>query len=68
MTSGIIMRCLITAEFPAAWKISTTTPIPKKGNTKLMTNLRSISIIQLPGKFPENIFNFRLTRYLENNN
>lgn len=63
----ILNRCIITNTFPMCWKISLTTPIPKKGDTRLLKNIRPISILPLPGKLLERFINMDLTDYLEVN-
>lgn len=60
-----INRCLTLGKFPQVWKVSTTTPIPKKGNSKELKHLRPISILPLPGKILKKILNIRLMAYLE---
>ena len=56
-----------TSEFPVMWKNTIVTPIPKKGNTEYVTNIRPISLIHLGGKLLEKVVNEKLMKYLEDN-
>ena len=49
------------------WKNTIVAPIPKKGNTEYVTNIRPISLIHLGGKLLEKVVNEKLMKYLEDN-
>lgn len=53
------------AIFPVGWKTAITTVIPKVGDVKLVSNLRPISLIPMPGKIMEKILNSIIIDYLE---
>ena len=54
--------------FPSAWKNATITPIPKKGDSSSVNNLRPISLLPLPGKLLERLICNRLQCYMDDNN
>lgn len=64
----IMNRCIETNTFPELWKVSLTTPIPKKGDCRQLKNICPISILALPGKILEKFINQELIEYLESNN
>ena len=53
--------------FPQSWKVATVSPIPKKGNSKKVTNLRPISLLPLPGKILEKLMAKRLRGFMKEN-
>lgn len=53
--------------FPTGWKTAITTVIPKTGNTALVNNLRSISLIPMTGKIMEKVLKSIIMDYLESN-
>lgn len=63
----ILKRCIFTNLFPTSWKTSLTTSIPKKGDPRLLKNIRPISILPRPGKLLEKFINQELTNYLDYN-
>ena len=46
---------LNTATVPDDWKVATVTPIPKVNGTAMVSELRPISILPLPGKILEHL-------------
>lgn len=60
----ILNMCLEQCRFPDSWKTATVV-IPKKGDTKAVTNLRRISLLPAPGKILERIMNKYLVDVLE---
>ena len=64
----IFNATLIRQEFPDKWKSATITPIPKKGDSHSVNNLRPISLLPLPGKLLERLICNRLQSYLDTNN
>lgn len=56
-----------TNKIPNAWKIGYVTPIPKKGDTTLLTNIRPITITHLCGKILEKLIAARLDHHCEEN-
>ena len=61
-------RCLGTKTFPELWKKGSLVPVPKKGNSTLVTNLRPITVLPIIGKLYEIILSKRLTTFLEKEN
>ena len=53
-----------TAIIPPEWKITKVTPLPKTGNSKLVSNYRPISLIHLLSKLIEKIDHNRIYSYL----
>lgn len=64
----LLVGCVRQRRFPEHWKSATVVVIPKKGNSKLVTNLRPISLIPLPGKLFEQFLNRFLINFMEENN
>ena len=64
----IYNMCLIRAFFPQSWKVATVSPIPKKANSKKVTDLRPISLLPLPGKIFEKLMARRLRGFLNDRN
>lgn len=58
--------CLNTGHFPDSWKISSTVPVPKKGNLTLVTNYRPISLLCVFSKIFEKIIVKHLSFMLKN--
>lgn len=56
-----------TNRIPAAWKRGIVTPIPKKGDQTLLTNIRPISITHICGKNLEKLIAATLNRHCEDN-
>ena len=54
--------------FPSAWKNATITPLPKKGDSTSVNNLRPISLLPLPGKLLERLICNRLQDFMGINN
>ena len=55
-------------QIPNCFKTSRVTPLPKKGDTTLMNNLRPISNTPLPSKILEKYVNSVIYEYMESNN
>ena len=56
-----------TAIIPPDWKIAKVTPLPKAGNSNLVSNYRPISLLPLLSKLIEKIIHKRIYTYLDNN-
>ena len=56
-----------TGIFPDLWKSATVIPLKKNGNSKLVTNLRPISLLPLPSKIIEKIIHNRMIHHMEVN-
>ena len=54
------------AIIPSEWKITRVTPLPKTGNSKLVSNYRPISLLSLLSKLIEKIVHNRIYNYLDN--
>ena len=54
-----------TGIFPATWKLARVNPIPKTGNSKLITNWRPISLLPVPSKKAERIMHIHLGEVLK---
>ena len=75
-TTGDISKCLTliinqashSGIFPDKLKIAKFTPIHKKGDIKLMTNFRPISVLPVISKNFETLICDQLSHYLESNN
>lgn len=65
--TAIINNSIITAQFPASWKIGLITPIPKIPNPTTMKDLRPISILPCLSKILEKVIHCQLSNYLEVN-
>lgn len=63
----LLNSCIEQRRFPELWKSATVVVIPKKGNSKLPSNLRPISLIPIPGKLLEVFMNKFLTQFMEVN-
>lgn len=66
--SKIINTCFQTGIFPDKLKIAKTLPLYKKGNPKLATNYRPVSLLPVFSKVFEKIINQRLISYLQKYN
>ena len=55
-----------TAIIPPDWKIAKVTPLPKAGNSNLVSNYRPISLLPLLSKLIEKIIHKRIYTYLDN--
>lgn len=64
----LINLCISTCIFSLLWKISTVIPIPKKGDTRVISNLRPIALLPIPGKILEKCLEIHLSHYLEKHN
>lgn len=64
----LLKLCISTSIFPTDWKIGTVVPLPKKGDTRLTTNLRPVTLLPVPGKILENFLENHLSNYLNDNN
>lgn len=64
----LVKLCIRTCIFPLAWKIGTVVPLPKKGDTRLVTNLRPVTLLPVPGKILEKFLLNQLSKFLEDNN
>ena len=53
------------SSFPKAWAKATVTPLQKKGDASLVTNLRPISILPVVGKLQEKLAHKYLSDFLE---
>jgi len=60
-------KCLLLGYFPKVWKTARIIAIPKTDNSKLHTvqGYRGISLLPIPGKFPEPLVIGRLNFLLE---
>lgn len=56
-----------TNKIPMAWKLGTVTPLPKKGDHTLLTNIRPITITHICGKLLEKLIAMRIENHLEEN-
>lgn len=56
-----------TNKIPLAWKKGTVTPIPKKGDRTLLTNIRPITITHICGKILEKLITHRIEEHCERN-
>ena len=56
-----------TNSFPNCWKEALVIPIPKSGDSSLVTNLRPISLLPQPGKILEKLVHTKLSHYIETN-
>lgn len=56
-----------TNRVPIAWKRGVVTPIPKKGDRTLLTNIRPISITHICGKILEKLVAASINRHCEDN-
>ena len=63
-----IYNCSLERQIFLAWKTSMIIPVPKVSQPKYASQLRSISLLSLPGKILERIIGTRLNKYLEQNN
>lgn len=63
----ILNMCMEQCRFPDSWKSATVVVIPKKGNSKQVSNLRPISLLPVPGKILEHFLNQFLINFMENN-
>lgn len=57
-----------TNEIPKAWKKGSVTPLPKKGDRTLLTNIRPITITHICGKILEKMIAAKLNNHCEINN
>ena len=64
----IINQSLHSGIFPDKLKIAKVTPIHKKGDIKLITNFRPISVLPVISKIFETVICDQLSHYLESNN
>ena len=64
----IINQSLHSGIFPDKFKIAKVTPIHKKGDIKLITNFRPISVLPVISKIFETVICDQLSHYLESNN
>ena len=64
----IINQSLHSGIFPDKLKIAKVTPIHKKGDIKLITNFRPISVLPVISKIFETVICDQLSHYLETNN
>ena len=55
-------------KFPMLWAHGSITPIPKCGDSKLVTNWRPIALVPLPGKVMERLIHKRLLEIILNTN
>lgn len=56
-----------TNSIPTAWKTGTITPIPKKGDRTLLSNIISITTTHICGKMLEKLISNRIEEHCENN-
>lgn len=45
----LLNMCISLAIFPLQWKISTVGPLPKKGDSRYVTNLCLVALLHVPG-------------------
>lgn len=58
---------ILTGKIPTAWKAGVITPLPKKGDSTKLNNIRPITITHICGKLLEKLVAHRLLNYLEVN-
>ena len=63
--SDMVNECFLTGIFPDQLKEARITPVYKKGNNKLYSNYRPISILNIFSKIYERAMNQRLLSFLE---
>lgn len=63
----IINMSLSTGKFPDEWKVARICVIPKKGDCKILDNLRPISLLSIMGKIIEKFVKKQLVDYFEQN-
>ena len=63
----VINTSLGVSSIPAAWKKAKVVPIPKTGDSTLVTNYRPISLLPSPGKILEKLVHTQLDEYLQEN-
>ena len=56
------------SDFPDLWSVACITPLPKQGDSTLVSNLKPISILPLIGKLQEKLARNYFMNYLEENN
>lgn len=64
----LLNLCDSSAIFPRLWKTSMVIPIPKKGDSRFVTNLRPVALLPIPGKILEKFLETHLSHYLSDNN
>lgn len=65
---SLINACLTEGTFPDFMKIGTITPLFKKGNKKLISNYRPITVLPTVSKIFEKVIYLQLNNYFESNN
>ena len=60
--------CFEIATMPESWKYAKVTPLPKGGNSQLVSNYRPISLLPLLSKMMEKIVHSRLYEHLTDHN
>ena len=55
-----------TGIFPDAWKVANVIPLKKGGDPTVVSNLRPISLLPLPGKIAERIMHSHISNFIEN--
>ena len=76
LITGDISKCITliinqswhSGIFPDKLKIAKVTPIHKKGDIKLITNFRPISVLPVISKIFKTVISDQLSHYLESNN
>ena len=66
--SHLFNQCMLNGIFPDSYKIGRIVPILKKGNSRLVSNYRPISILPVLSKVFEKIIHKRLVKHLAENN
>lgn len=66
--TNLLNLCVENGVFPRKWKQALVVPIPKGKSSKLVTNIRPISLLPVTGKILEKIMLSRMQEYLLSNN
>lgn len=64
----LINISLNTGVFPEDWNVARICIIPKRGDLKILVNLRTISLLSIMGKITEKNVKKLLVEYFEYNN
>lgn len=64
----LLNLCISASTFPLQWKVGTIVPLPKKGDTRFVTNVRPVALLPIPGKILEKFLEIHLSNYLEDSN
>lgn len=64
----LLNLCISTCIFPFLWKTNMVILIPKKGDTRIVSNLRPVVLLPIPGKILEKCLGIHLSHYLDKHN